>query len=141
MNSIKKIKTSVSNQIKDNTIEISTRVKEIIMEKSIYYRRFIKAFPYAFADKLKERKEKKLKLIGGSTSRPTWGLNWWREKKKKERREKKIKSKDRVKSLEKDLFGSKKTKKHLSKNHNSGSFRNNYKNYQYDYEEDFYEPY
>ncbi len=59
----------------------------------------------------------------------------------KERREKKIKSKDRVKSLEKDLFGSKKTKKHLSKNHNSGSFRNNYKNYQYDYEEDFYEPY
>ncbi len=34
-----------------------------------------------------------------------------------------------------------KTKKTiLSKNGNNGSFRNNYKNYQYDYEEDFYEP-
>ena len=51
----------------------------------------------------------------------------------KEKREKKIKSKDKIKSMEKDLLGSKKNKKHFNKNHNSGAFRNN--------EEDFYEPY
>ena len=33
------------------------------------------------------------------------------------------------------------TKKYLRKDFNSGVFRNNTKNYQYDYEEDFYEPY
>ena len=59
----------------------------------------------------------------------------------KEKREKKIKSKDRVKHIEKDLLGNKKNKKSFKNNHNSGVFRNNYKNYQYDYEEDFYEPY
>ena len=56
----------------------------------------------------------------------------------KEKREKKIKLKDKVKNMDKDLLGS---KKFLNKNSNSGAFRNNYKNYQYDYEEDFYEPY
>ena len=59
----------------------------------------------------------------------------------KEKREKNLKSKDKSKILEKDLLGNKKSKKYLSKNGNSGAFRNNYKNYQYDYEEDFYEPY
>ena len=59
----------------------------------------------------------------------------------KEKREKKIKSKDRAKNLEKDFVVRKKNKNHLEKNQNSGAFRNNYKNYQYDYEEDFYEPY
>lgn len=59
----------------------------------------------------------------------------------KEKREKKIKCKVKVKSAENDLTVSKKSKKSFSKNSNNGVFRNNYKNYQYDYEEDFYEPY
>lgn len=58
INSVKSIKVSVSNQIKDNTDEISSKVKEIIMKKSAPYRRLISAFPQAFADKLKESKEK-----------------------------------------------------------------------------------
>ena len=45
------------------------------------------------------------------------------------------------KNIEKDLLGNKKNKKSFNKSHNNGVFRNNYKNYQYDYEEDFYEPY
>lgn len=57
INSVKLIKVSVTNQVKDNTDEISSRVKEIIMEKSAPYRRLISAFPQAFADKLKESKE------------------------------------------------------------------------------------
>lgn len=62
----------------------------------------------------------------------------------KQKRLKKIKSKDKSKyddneTLDNlDLSSKKKTKK-VSKNKNS-AFRNNYKNYQYDYEEDFYEP-
>lgn len=58
INSVKSIKVSVSNQIKDNTDEISSKVREIIMKKSAPYRRLIAAFPQAFADKLKESKEK-----------------------------------------------------------------------------------
>lgn len=58
INSVKSIKISVSNQIKDNTDEISSKVREIIMKKSAPYRRLIAAFPQAFADKLKESKEK-----------------------------------------------------------------------------------
>ena len=57
-------------------------------------------------------------------------------------------SKEEIKEKEKfkredlkeiDIIIKKKTKK-TSKT-NEGVFRNNYKNYQYDYEEDFYEPY
>lgn len=58
MNSIKNIKINVTNQIKDNTDEISERVKAIIMEKSASYRRLIVAFPQAFASKIKAGKEK-----------------------------------------------------------------------------------
>ena len=58
MNSIKKIKVTVTNQVKDNTDEISTKVKAIIMEKSASYKRLISAFPQAFASKIKEGKEK-----------------------------------------------------------------------------------
>lgn len=58
INSVKTIKISVSTQIRDNTDEISTKVKEIIMQKSAPYRRLISAFPQAFSDKLKEGKEK-----------------------------------------------------------------------------------
>ena len=58
MNSIKSIKVSVTNQIKDNTDEISSKVKEIIMKKSLPHRRLVSAFPQAFADKIKESKEK-----------------------------------------------------------------------------------
>ena len=58
INSIKSIKISVTNQVKDNTDEISSKVKEIIMKKSALYRRFIVAFPEAFAERLKIHKEK-----------------------------------------------------------------------------------
>ncbi len=34
----------------------------------------------------------------------------------------------------------KKNTKKTTSNNNDSEFRNNYKNYQYDYEEDFYEP-
>ncbi|MFI3210865.1 MAG: hypothetical protein R3Y64_07430 [Peptostreptococcaceae bacterium] len=34
----------------------------------------------------------------------------------------------------------KKKSKKITSNNNDSEFRNNYKNYQYDYEEDFYEP-
>lgn len=54
INSIKQIKVTVSNQVKDNTDEISAKVKAIIMEKSSSYRRLIAAFPHAFATKIKE---------------------------------------------------------------------------------------
>ena len=54
MNKIKNIKDSVTIQLKDNTEEISSKVKEIILEKSLLYRRIIKAFPQAFASKVKE---------------------------------------------------------------------------------------
>ena len=57
----------------------------------------------------------------------------------KQDKEKKIESK--YKHKEKGLSINKKSKKILNKNQNSGVFRNNYKNYQYDYEADFYEPY
>ena len=56
----------------------------------------------------------------------------------KENGNKKNKSKYKVKSIENNLLKRKKT---INENFNSGVFRNNYKNYQYDYEEDFYEPY
>ena len=58
----------------------------------------------------------------------------------KEKRVKKIESKDKSKYNYDDLnlLINKKKKKH-SKVKDS-VFRNNYKNYQYDYEEDFYEP-
>lgn len=58
INSVKSIKVTVTNQVKDNTDEISKKVREIVMEKSLPYRRLISAFPQAFADKLKESKEK-----------------------------------------------------------------------------------
>lgn len=58
MNSIKSVTVSVSNQVKDNTEDISRKVREIIMEKSMPYRRILNAFPQAFADKIKEGKEK-----------------------------------------------------------------------------------
>ena len=54
----------------------------------------------------------------------------------KEKRQKKIefKKRDKVKSA-----GKKKI--HSVKDNRNSAFRNNYKHYQYDYEEDFYEPY
>lgn len=58
----------------------------------------------------------------------------------KQNTDKKLESKNQYKHKEKDLLV-KKRKKILNKNQNIGVFRNNYKNYQYDYEEDFYEPY
>ncbi|MGL5313628.1 MAG: hypothetical protein ACRC92_10295 [Peptostreptococcaceae bacterium] len=68
-------------------------------------------------------------------------MNLEEHKVMKEKRVKKLNSKDKVKFDENDdmsLLIKKKSKK-APKNKNS-EFRNNYKNYQYDYEEDFYEP-
>ena len=54
-----------------------------------------------------------------------------------------IKKKDRKKlNLRKDKVKSTGRKKmHSPKDNRNSAFRNNYKHYQYDYEEDFYEPY
>ena len=59
----------------------------------------------------------------------------------KEKRDKKMKSKDKPKydHFEDISFSNKKKTKKNVRNKNA-EFRNNYKNYQYDYEEDFYEP-
>ncbi|MBH8157894.1 hypothetical protein I6A90_17465 [Clostridioides difficile] len=59
----------------------------------------------------------------------------------KEKRVKKMKSKDKTKydDFEDISFSNKKKTKKNVRNKNA-EFRNNYKNYQYDYEEDFYEP-
>lgn len=50
------------------------------------------------------------------------------------------KEKIKIKSKKTDKEKGKRTKRIVKDNRNS-SFRNNYKHYQYDYEEDFYEPY
>jgi len=55
---IRKITSSVKNQFKDNTEEISKKVRERILEKSSMYRRYLEAFPHAFSDKIKQGKEK-----------------------------------------------------------------------------------
>lgn len=68
-------------------------------------------------------------------------MNLEEHKAMKEKRVKKLNSKDKSKYSEQDdmsVLLKKKTNK-SSKNKNA-DFRNNYKNYQYDYEEDFYEP-
>ncbi|WP_107572203.1 hypothetical protein [Clostridioides difficile] len=59
----------------------------------------------------------------------------------KEKRVKKMKLKDKPKydDFEDISFSNKKKTKKNVRNKNA-EFRNNYKNYQYDYEEDFYEP-
>ena len=62
INSIKKIKDTVSVQVKDNTDEISSKVKAILMEKSASYKRIIVAFPQAFVDRIKNKKEKLKKI-------------------------------------------------------------------------------
>ncbi|MDY2882026.1 MAG: hypothetical protein SOT71_05175 [Romboutsia timonensis] len=49
----------------------------------------------------------------------------------------KIKSKKNNKGKSMD----KRKKHHVARNDRNSVFRNNYKHYQYDYEEDFYEPY
>ncbi|HSQ88963.1 hypothetical protein [Romboutsia sp.] len=68
-------------------------------------------------------------------------MNLEEHKAMKEKRLKKLNSKDKSKYDENDdmsLLIKKKSKK-TSKSRNT-DFRNNYKDYQYDYEEDFYEP-
>ncbi|RDY25156.1 hypothetical protein CHL78_019700 [Romboutsia weinsteinii] len=68
-------------------------------------------------------------------------MNLEEHKAMKEKRVKKLSSKEKSKYSENDdlslLIKKKPSKESKSKN---SEFRNNYKNYQYDYEEDFYEP-
>ena len=68
-------------------------------------------------------------------------MNFEEHRAMKEKRDKKIKSKDKMKYSESDDMSLllKKRNKPTQKSKIS-NFRNNYKNYQYDYEEDFYEP-
>lgn len=68
-------------------------------------------------------------------------MNLEQHKAMKEKREKSIKVKGKGKYDESDdmsLLIKKKSKKPLK--NKASQFRNNYKNYQYDYEEDLYEP-
>jgi hypothetical protein len=69
-------------------------------------------------------------------------MNFEEHKAMKEKRNKKLKSvKDKSKYSEADdmsILIKKKSKKIIKPK--ESNFRNNYKNYQYDYEEDFYEP-
>ena len=58
MNKIKNISADIGKEFKDNTEEISKRVRNAILEKSAIYRRVLEAFPQAFADKVKNSKEK-----------------------------------------------------------------------------------
>lgn len=68
-------------------------------------------------------------------------MNLEEHKAMKEKRERNMKVKDKGKYDENDdmTLVIKKTPKKSTKNKGS-VFRNNYKNYQYDYEEDLYEP-
>ncbi len=54
---IKKIKENVQKTTKDNTEETSKLVRQIILEKSLPYRRVIAAFPHVFSEKVKTGKE------------------------------------------------------------------------------------
>ena len=69
-------------------------------------------------------------------------MNFEEHKAMKEKRNKKLKSaKNKLKYTEDDdmsVLIKKKSKKTFK--YKESSFKNNYKNYQYDYEEDFYEP-
>lgn len=68
-------------------------------------------------------------------------MNLEEHKAMKEKRAKQLNSKEKPKYSEQDdmsILLKKKTNR-SSKSKNT-DFRNNYKNYQYDYEEDFYEP-
>lgn len=68
-------------------------------------------------------------------------MNFEEHKAMKEKRIKKIKSKDKVKYDETDdMSVLLKKKNKTTQKPKTSNFRNNYKNYQYDYEEDFYEP-
>lgn len=58
MNKIKQISANATKEFKDNTEEISRKIRSIIMEKSMPYRRVMEAFPHAFADRVKKGKEK-----------------------------------------------------------------------------------
>lgn len=54
----------------------------------------------------------------------------------------KEKIKIKIESKKRDKIKSTGKKKiHISRDNRNSAFRNNYKHYQYDYEEDFYEPY
>ena len=55
---IRSISEGITNQLKDNTEEISKKVREKIQEQSAIYRRVLKAFPHVFSDKVKHGKEK-----------------------------------------------------------------------------------
>ena len=56
MNKIKDIAVSYKGGIKDNTEEISEKIKKTILEKSRPYRRILEAFPEAFKEQANKTK-------------------------------------------------------------------------------------
>ncbi len=65
MTKIKNISKEVSKEFKDNTEEISSKIREILLEKSAPYRRILKAFPQAFADRVKTSREMIVQVASG----------------------------------------------------------------------------
>lgn len=55
--SVKNIATGVSKELKDNTEEISIKVRQVLNEKSKLHKRLMKAFPRLFIIKMIRRKE------------------------------------------------------------------------------------
>ena len=80
INKIKDISLMAQKDNKDNTENISRKVREIIMEKSAPYRRILEAFPHAFADKVKERKQKIVDTATRAKEKTIENINNAREK-------------------------------------------------------------
>ena len=88
---IKDISKSTKANTKDSTEDISKKVREIIMEKSLPYRRVLEAFPQVFADKVKEgakkvattatkAKDKTIENINNAKTKTVENLNMAKEK-------------------------------------------------------------
>ncbi len=80
MNKIKDIKNTATKQVKDNTEEITTKVREAILEKSLVYRRILEAFPQAFATKVKEGTQKLVDTANMVKEKTVDSVNYVKEK-------------------------------------------------------------
>ncbi len=83
INKIKDISTIAQKENKDNTEDISKKVREIIMEKSMPYRRVLEAFPHVFADKVKEGKQKIVDTATKAKEKTIENINNAKERTKK----------------------------------------------------------
>ena len=80
INKIKNISDIALSERRDSTEDISKKVREIIMEKSLPYRRILEAFPQAFADKVKEGKKKIVDTATKAKEKTIENLNNAKEK-------------------------------------------------------------